>query len=199
MVVWPKPCESRSSPGFTPKTPLLTQRGFSLCAGNTGSAGRWPATRWRYIARYIRATRGCPLRGGMAPTKVGGYQQQAHTAIACRPAAGTTSRTTPRVDALCEEAWRQPRLAATNSRPTQRSLAGQRPALQVEPRHAWMLSARNHGANQGWHLQLQGDHTQKKRRPCGRRFDLNDAQSSKLDATSPQPGPCPSSLHRGLP
>ena len=28
MVVWPKPCESRSSPGFTSKTPLLTQRGF---------------------------------------------------------------------------------------------------------------------------------------------------------------------------
>ena len=33
MVVWLKPCESRSSPGFTPKTPLLTQRGFSLAAG----------------------------------------------------------------------------------------------------------------------------------------------------------------------
>ena len=31
MVVWLKPCESRSSPGFIPKTPLLTQRGFSLC------------------------------------------------------------------------------------------------------------------------------------------------------------------------
>jgi len=130
-----------------------------LCAGNTGSAGRWPATRWRYIARYIRATRGCPLRGGMAPTKVGGYQQQAHTAIACRPAAGTTSRTTSCVDALCTEPRRQPRLASTT--------AGR-------------------------------SHT-KKRRPCGRRFDLNDAQSSKLDATSPQPGPCPSSLHRGPP
>ncbi|WP_414496690.1 hypothetical protein, partial [Stenotrophomonas maltophilia] len=30
MVVWLKPCESRSSPGFIPKTPLLTQRGFFL-------------------------------------------------------------------------------------------------------------------------------------------------------------------------
>src|SRR2546427_8641954 len=29
ILVWLKPCESRSSPGFTPKTPLLTQRGFS--------------------------------------------------------------------------------------------------------------------------------------------------------------------------
>ncbi len=38
MVVWLKPCESRSSPGFTPKTPLLAQRGFSL--PGTGSVGR---------------------------------------------------------------------------------------------------------------------------------------------------------------
>ncbi len=74
---------------------------------------------------------------------------------------GCTSpgRSTPCVDALREEPRRQPRLAATNSRPTQRSFAGQRQALQVDPRHAWRPSARNHGANQGWRLPTAGPHS----------------------------------------
>ncbi|MDF2483714.1 MAG: hypothetical protein K0R79_4071 [Stenotrophomonas indicatrix] len=45
MVVWPKPCESRSSPGFIPRKPRCSRSGVFLCARETkGSAGRWPAT-----------------------------------------------------------------------------------------------------------------------------------------------------------
>ncbi len=119
MVVWLKPCESRSSPGFIPKTPLLTQRGFSLCAGNAGSAGRWPAGalleplraaaptkvadyRWQGDHRWIHALRGCSPRGARAPTTVGRFPHQAHAAIVCQvdprhawmPLCGTTAPTT---------------------------------------------------------------------------------------------------------
>ncbi len=76
MVVWLKPCESRSSPGFTPKTPLLTQRGFSLTAASGGANHGWRL----------------PIAEGSA----------------------------------------------------------------VDPRHAWMLPARNQGANQGWPLHTAG-------------------------------------------
>ncbi|WP_204374358.1 hypothetical protein, partial [Stenotrophomonas maltophilia] len=44
MVVWLKPCESRSSPGFIPKTPLLTQRGFSLLSEGTAFPGTFRPT-----------------------------------------------------------------------------------------------------------------------------------------------------------
>ncbi|WP_204374348.1 hypothetical protein, partial [Stenotrophomonas maltophilia] len=64
--------------GFTPKTPLLTQRGFSLGAGNIGSAGRWPAGALMKPPRTA------------APTKVGDYRWQSanqgwHAPMAERP------------------------------------------------------------------------------------------------------------------
>ena len=40
MVVWPKPCESRSSPGFIPKNPAAHAAGFFLCASARHDAGR---------------------------------------------------------------------------------------------------------------------------------------------------------------
>ncbi len=100
MVVWLKPCESRSSPGFTPKTPLLMQRGFSLCAGNAGSAGRGPATPVD------------PRHAWMLPARNQGANQ----------------------------GWQLP-------------MAG---GSTVDPRHARMLSARNQGANHGWPLPTAG-------------------------------------------
>ena len=117
MVVWLKPCESRSSPGFTPKTPLLAQRGFSL----------------RAVIQVVPAA-------GRQPDGV-----------------TSPARSTPCVDALCEEAWRQPRLAATNR-------------LPASGRHYRQIHTSRGSAADG---------TQKKSgAPVGRRSALNNAQSS---------------------
>ncbi len=185
MVVWLKPCESRSSPGFTPKTPLLTQRGFSLCARNAG-AGRWPATRWHYIARQIHAMRGCSLRGATAPTKVGRYPQKARTAIDGRPAAGNFVRGKHRV---VPAAGRQPDGVTSPGRSTP----------SVDP------PARNSGANQGWPLPTAGPHsnrlpasgrhyqgqvTHKKTAPCGRRPDQDRMEGPGQAAWETSSGSC---------
>ena len=50
MVVWLKPCESRSSPGFTQK-PRCSRNGvFSLCVSRPRVADRWSATRCNGVA-----------------------------------------------------------------------------------------------------------------------------------------------------
>ncbi len=130
MVVWLKPCESRSSPGFTPKTPLLAQRGFSLgvVIQVVPAAGRQPdgVTSPGRSTRCVDILRGQPQRQpGLAAA--GGRSDSAR-GCDCRPAAGTTGRSTPCVDAA------PPGLAAPHGRSgsglflTHRAKAGKKTA-----------------------------------------------------------------------
>src|SRR5688572_5593469 len=55
MVVWPKPCKSRSSLGIYPKPRSRKDRGFSLRAQYTGAARG--NTRWKAPRRFMRRFR----------------------------------------------------------------------------------------------------------------------------------------------
>ena len=77
MVVWLKPCESRSSPGFIPKNPAAHAAGFFLCAfSDTRDCARHaPRTTRRRADRWSAAHRDdvavhleYPCRATLGPT-----------------------------------------------------------------------------------------------------------------------------------
>ncbi len=67
MVVWLKPCESRSSPGFTPKNPAAHAAGFFLCAARRRRADQRSAPTARIRSGHGRIRSGhSRIRAGHA-------------------------------------------------------------------------------------------------------------------------------------
>ena len=90
MVVWLKPCESRSSPGFIPKNPAAHAAGFSFFCRHlvlTWTCGNNFTKSFRFLKQVVDKAERPAIIGGSQRRKPLGANDEAASATTSTPGA----------------------------------------------------------------------------------------------------------------